>query len=148
MDLSAGSDNGKRPGDLTFAWTVTKMFAERRLSLEQQLEIADHGRAASASSRTVPYTYAGPYRSIAARSRVRLGLDFVAPCRFAPLAAVGRDAGAGRSSPRIADSSGHDLDRFEVRCDRPLPLQADGEDLGDVEHVVFEAERGAVSVLV
>ena len=28
--------------------------------------------------------------------------------------------------------AGHDLDSFEVRCDRPLPLQADGEDLGDV----------------
>jgi len=30
----------------------------------------------------------------------------------------------------------------------PLPLHADGEDLGDVEHAVFEAERDAVSVLV
>jgi hypothetical protein len=28
-----------------------------------------------------------------------------------------------------------------------MPLQADGEDLGDVEEAVFEAERGAVSVL-
>ena len=43
---------------------------------------------------------------------------------------------------------GHDLDRLEVRCDRPLPLQVDGEDLGDVEHAVFEAERDAVAVLV
>jgi len=37
--------------------------------------------------------------------------------------------------------------RFEVRCDVPLPLQADGEDLGDVESAVFEVERDAVSVL-
>ena len=44
--------------------------------------------------------------------------------------------------------TGHDLDRIEVHCDRPLPLQADGEDLGDVENVVFEARRDAVSVLV
>ena len=44
--------------------------------------------------------------------------------------------------------TGHDLDRIEVRCDRPLPLQADGEDLGDVDTVVFEARRDAVSVLV
>jgi hypothetical protein len=29
----------------------------------------------------------------------------------------------------------------------PLPLQADGEDLGDVTHAVFEAERDAVMVL-
>jgi hypothetical protein len=28
-----------------------------------------------------------------------------------------------------------------------LPLHADGEDVGDVEHTVFEAERDAVLVL-
>ena len=43
---------------------------------------------------------------------------------------------------------GLDLDRIVVRADRPLPLQADGEDLGDVEEAVFEARRDAVSVLV
>ena len=40
----------------------------------------------------------------------------------------------------------HDVDRIEIVCDRPLPLQADGEDLGDVERVVFEAERDAIDV--
>jgi len=35
-----------------------------------------------------------------------------------------------------------------VLCDRPLPLQADGEDLGDIEKAVFEVERDAVSVFV
>ncbi len=44
--------------------------------------------------------------------------------------------------------AGHDLDSFRVRCDRPLPLQADGEDLGDVTEAVFEAERDALAVLV
>ena len=44
--------------------------------------------------------------------------------------------------------SGHDLDRIVVRCDKPLPLQADGEDLGDVDEAVFEAKRDAISVLV
>ena len=43
---------------------------------------------------------------------------------------------------------GHDLDRIEVVCDRPLPLQADGEDLGDVREAVFEAERDAIAVLI
>ena len=42
----------------------------------------------------------------------------------------------------------HDRDRVAIRCDRPLPLQVDGEDLGDVTEAVFEAERDAVSVLV
>ena len=44
--------------------------------------------------------------------------------------------------------AGHDLDRIVVRCDEPLPLQVDGEDLGDVTEAVFEAERDAVAVLV
>jgi diacylglycerol kinase family enzyme len=42
----------------------------------------------------------------------------------------------------------HDADRLEVVCDRPLPLQADGEDLGDVTEAIFEAERDAITVLV
>jgi hypothetical protein len=41
----------------------------------------------------------------------------------------------------------HDADRIEIICDRPLPLQADGEDLGDADGAVFEAERAAVTVL-
>jgi diacylglycerol kinase family enzyme len=43
---------------------------------------------------------------------------------------------------------GHDLDRLEMTCDGPMPLHADGEDLGDVESAIFEAARGAASVLV
>ena len=41
----------------------------------------------------------------------------------------------------------HDADRLVIRCDEPMPLQVDGEDLGDVETVVLEAERNAVTVL-
>jgi diacylglycerol kinase family enzyme len=40
-----------------------------------------------------------------------------------------------------------DRDRIQARADAPLPLQADGEDLGDVAEAVFEVERGAVRVL-
>ena len=42
----------------------------------------------------------------------------------------------------------HDSAGFELHCDRPLPLQVDGEDLGDVDHAVFEAEPHAVTALV
>ena len=35
-----------------------------------------------------------------------------------------------------------------IRCDEPLPLQVDGEDLGDVADAVFESERDAVTALV
>jgi diacylglycerol kinase family enzyme len=42
----------------------------------------------------------------------------------------------------------HDADRVAIRCDRPLPLQVDGEDLGDVTELRLEAERDALTVLV
>src|SRR5580765_5476448 len=41
----------------------------------------------------------------------------------------------------------HDADLVRVRCDLPLPLEADGEDLGDVTEAVFEAERDAITIL-
>ena len=42
----------------------------------------------------------------------------------------------------------HDVDRLEIVCDVPMPLQADGEDLGDVTEAHFESERDALTVLV
>ena len=56
---------------------------------------------------------------------------------------------AGRGQRSAADVLyAHDADRVDVTCDRPLPLQADGEDLGDVTEALFEAERDAVTVFV
>ena len=56
-------------------------------------------------------------------------------------------AGRGQtSSPHVLYL--HDLDAVEIECDVPTPLQADGEDLGDVISARFEAERDALRVLV
>jgi diacylglycerol kinase family enzyme len=79
------------------------------------------------------------------------GVDLVAPLHMRPwelprvlsYAFLGGDRSKARNLLFV-----HDADRLEIACDRPLPLQADGEDLGDVEHAVFEAERDAVTVLV
>jgi diacylglycerol kinase family enzyme len=87
---------------------------------------------------------------VADRWRQR-GLDIVAPAEVHPGAVPGLLryvlTGGGRLDVEGA-LRGHDLDRIEITCDRPLPMQADGEDLGDVEGAVFEAERNAVNVLV
>jgi diacylglycerol kinase family enzyme len=142
---------GARPGDLAFARTVARMLFERRGRYEPQLEIAGHGRAAFlVVANCDPYTYAG---SIALHAtpdaRFELGIDFVAPVEVRPrdiarlLRGMVRGNGFGSGVLK-----GHDLDRIEVRCDQPLPLQADGEDLGDVETTVFEAVRDSVAVLV
>lgn len=142
---------GARPGDAAFARTVAKMMLERRARWEPVLEIEGVGRAAFLLvGNGDPYSYAGPVPiRVTPGARFEDGIAFAAPERVRPvdvprfLSALARGAGYG---PHVLQ--GFDLDRIEVRCDRPLPLQADGEDLGDVEHAVFEAKRGAVAVLV
>jgi diacylglycerol kinase (ATP) len=142
--------DGRRPGDFAFVAAVVRALAERRGRLEPCLEIADHGRAAAVFVANLrPYTYAGrlplPFVPEAA---VELGLDFLAPVAASPasvpIVAAQILSGRARGGRYLR---GHDLDRIEVACDVPLPLHADGEDLGDAEHVVFETDRDAVAVL-
>jgi hypothetical protein len=84
-------------------------------------------------------------------ARFDLGLDVCAPERVGPLAA-GRLAARLAAGRGLAGATGvlaaHDVDRVRVVCEEPLPLQADGEDLGDIREAIFEAERDAVDVLV
>jgi diacylglycerol kinase family enzyme len=143
---------GARPGDIAFLRTLAKMVLERRGKWEAQLEIEGVGRAAFVLvSNGDPYSYAGslPIR-VTPAAQFEEGLDFAAPTRVRArdvprlFTAVFR----GRGYNRLSILGGHDLDRIVVRCDSPLPLQADGEDLGDVVEAVFEAKRDAVSVLV
>ena len=78
-----------------------------------------------------------------------LGLDLVAPsdvrARNLPRLAVQLLRGA---RPRPGLIVLPDTQRAVIRCDLPLPLQVDGEDLGDVEVAVFESEPDAVTALV
>jgi diacylglycerol kinase family enzyme len=151
---SLGRDaDGKRPGDLAYIRTTAALLYQRRARLEPALELDGFGRAAFALvANTDPYTYAGRLPIHAApEARFELGLDLLAPERVRPatIPRLLRYAVLGWGQTRDASVRyGHDLDRIELVCDRPLPLQADGEDLGDVERAEFVAERAAVSVLV
>ncbi len=153
LDALGRDPAGRRPGDVAFVRTVTRMLLERRGRYESQLEIEGHGRAAFILvANCDPYSYAGSVAlHVAPNARFEDGLDFVAPTRVRPrdLPRLVRYIVRGRGQLEADDVvSGHDLDRIVVRCDRPLPLQADGEDLGDVTEATFEARRDAVSVLV
>jgi diacylglycerol kinase family enzyme len=149
--LGRGVD-GRRPGDFAFAREVVRLLAGSRFKLEPALDVHGHGRAAAAFiANCDPYTYAGAIPLHAApEARFELGLDLVAPERFSPrtMPRLARYLVRGKGQQAAADVLYvHDVDRIEITCDRPLPLQADGEDLGDVEHAVFEAERDAIDVL-
>lgn len=150
VDELGRSRDGKRPGDLAFAWAIVRELASRRGRLEPQLEIDGYGRAVCAFvANGSPYTYAGPVAlPIAQDADFGQGLDLIAPVEVTPLAlpSVAARVLSGHVNGRRFLRE-HDLDRIEISCDVPLPLHVDGEDLGDVEHAVFEAERIAVSVL-
>jgi diacylglycerol kinase family enzyme len=144
---------GGRPGDAAFAAMVLRLIGDHRGRFDPVLEIDGLGRAAFLLvAKADPYTYLGsmPVR-VAPTATFEAGIDVVAPTRVRAwtLPRLLRYALTGRG--QLDDASiitAHDLDRIDVRCDRPLPLQADGEDLGDVIEASFEVERAALSVLV
>jgi diacylglycerol kinase family enzyme len=145
--------DGERPGDVRFGLTVARMLWDHRFRYEPVAELVGTGPVAFALACNCDvFTYAGRRAlKVAPRARFELGLDIVAPGAVAPLA-VPRLAGyLFTGSERLRHDEIHylhDVDRAELSCFRPLPLQADGEDLGDVDEAVFDAERDAVSVLV
>jgi diacylglycerol kinase family enzyme len=150
MDARGRRADGKRPGDAVFAWTAVKTLAETRVRFDPVLEVDGHGRAAFALvANADPYTYLGrlPLR-LPRGAQLEGGLDVLGPrsLRLWSLPGVVRYVLTGRTRLRLVEL--HDQDRIEIRCDGPLPLQLDGEDVGDVTEVVFEAERDAVTVLV
>ena len=153
VDALGRTLEGGRAGNVAFARTALRLLAERRFMLDPVLEVRGHGRAAFAlAANCDPYTYAGPIPlRIAPLARFDRGLDVVGARRLRPstlprfLAYILRGHGQEHADDVLYL---HDVDHVEIVCDRPLPLQADGEDLGDVEHVVLESERDAVTVLV
>jgi diacylglycerol kinase family enzyme len=145
--------DGRRPGDVRFALELGRILMRRRARFEPALDVLGRGRAAFLFvGNGVPYTYGlGRALPIVPDAQFELGLDYLAPTavRARDVPTLLRYAFTGRgqtSDARLLYA--HDVNRIEVACERPLPLQADGEDLGDVTHVVFEAERDALSVLV
>jgi diacylglycerol kinase family enzyme len=149
MDARGRDASGKRPGDAVFAWTVLRMLAERRGRFDPALEVEGHGRAAFATSANGdPYTYAGPLPLRLPRGgEFEGGLDLLAPRRLRARSLPGALAYIAAGRTRLPMLRIHDADRIRIVCDAPLPLQVDGEDLGDVTEVELEAERGAVDVL-
>jgi diacylglycerol kinase family enzyme len=148
--IEAHRSRAGRPGDAAFVATLLKLVAEQHGRFEPVLDVEGLGRAAFLLvANADPYTFLGrfPVR-VAPTASLEAGLDAFAPANVRPrtIARLLAYVLTGRALPRSVLHM-HDADRISARCDRPLPLQADGEDLGDVTHVVFEAERGAVSVL-
>ena len=151
VDELGRSADGKRPGDLAFVLAVVRALLSRGGHVEPVLEVKGLGRAASAFiANGAPYTYAKRLAlPIAPEAAFELGLDVVAPVRVRRRSLVKTAWAVLLGHPQQANALyAHDVDRIEIVCDEPMPLHVDGEDLGDVESAIFEAERGAVRVFV
>lgn len=151
VDRMGRRSDGKRPGDTAFARAAVGLVARRRGRFEPALEIDGLGRAAFAMvANCAPYTYSGSYAiDVAPDASFEGGLDLVAPVRAGAASLPGLVLAVARGQAMRRDDvlTAHDCDSIVVRCDAAMPLQVDGEDLGDVQEVVFEAERDAVTVL-
>jgi diacylglycerol kinase family enzyme len=149
IDERGRTPDGKRPGDLAFVGTFARMLLAQRGRFEPVLEIEGYGRAAFVLVANVnPYTFLKALAvQVAPDAMFEAGLDFLAPVSLTPRKLPPLLFALATGRPVRNALRGHDLDRIQVRCDRPLPLQADGEDLGDVREALFEAERRSVSVL-
>ncbi len=150
-DIGRGS--GRRPPDTAFVKELLRILSAQGGKLEAALTVKGHGRGAFVIvGNTDPYAYMGKLRLRGTpEAKFELGLDLLAPKRVSRLDipklvywTLGRP-GQQRSSDMIYV---HDADLIEIECDEPLPLQVDGEDLGDVETAVYEAERDALRVIV
>ena len=148
-----GRRSGRRPGDLAFVWTLARIVAARRGRFDPHISVLGRQRVAFALvANCDPYTYASRFPiHVAPDARFELGLDLVAPerlraARFPKLAYSVLTRGTHTRDPDVLYM--HDADHIRLECDKAMPLQADGEDLGDVTEAVFEAEREALDVLV
>jgi diacylglycerol kinase family enzyme len=150
IDERGRSPEGERPGDLAFVGTFARLLLERRGRLDPVLDIEGYGRAAFVLVANVnPYSFLKAMAIKASPEAVfEQGLDFLAPASLTPRTLPPLLLALATGRPTRNALRGHDLDRISVRSDRPLPLHADGEDLGDVTEAVFEAERDSITVLV
>jgi len=150
VDAMGRSADGQRPGDAAFVRAVVATVRVNGWKLPDRLEV--DGRPAAlvvvAKDAVTTYLRSRPLR-FCPEARFELGLDYAAVAHPGALT-LWRGFVRAYMGRRVAGLpggfGGHDVDRIEVRCREPLPLQADGEDLGNVEEVVFDCERDAVSV--
>jgi diacylglycerol kinase family enzyme len=143
-----GRRNGRRPPDRAFAQTIARGLLDRRGRIEPELDVDGEPVAFALVANGDPYTYFTrlPLR-FAPEADFAGGLDVVAPRHVRP-AAIPRlfaAAALGRRAGGVLYR--HDVERVVITSVRPVPLQVDGEDLGDVDHAVFESARDALTVL-
>jgi len=151
-----GADDASRPGDLWFVREAIGVLLGGDYA-EPQIHVDVPGkpdiRAASLFvANASPWSFAGPVPlDVAPDASFEGGFDLVAIESVELRSAPGRLASLLRRNADDEDDGVqrlHNLERATVRCDRPLPVQVDGELVGELEELELSVVRDAARFLV
>lgn len=141
-----------------YVWSGLRLFftaVDRRTPLVRvrwgpDLEEHRDGLYLAICQKTSPFTYLGnrPMR-MCPDARLELGLDCFGTDLFSTpfvLRLVGQMFGPARHTRNRHVLSLHDEPRIEITSQRPLPVQMDGEYLGDRERVMVDSVPEALTI--
>jgi diacylglycerol kinase family enzyme len=148
----------KTVGQWYYVWSGLRIFAavDRRhpsISLRwgPELEHRRDGLFVAICQKTSPFTYLGRREMrICPEARLELGLDCLAIDRFDTrfiLRVVAQIFGSARHVRNRHVLYLHDETKIEVTSRRPLPVEMDGEFIGERDRLLLESVPGALSLL-
>jgi len=150
------ADEAKRPSDLWFVREAIGALLEGEYaSPSLRVDVPDRETLEAATvfvANCSPWSYAGPFElDVAPDASFEGGFDLVlvesvapreAPGRIRSLLARGKADGGDDGVTRL-----HDLERATIRCERPTPVQVDGELLGDFDEIELGVDRDAARLI-
>lgn len=151
----ASADEAARPGDLWFVREAIGVLLEGEYaSPTMVVEVPGQGALPAATAFVAncsPWSFAGPVPlDVAPDASFEGGFDLVLVESVEARSAPGRIASLLRKGD--GDDDGvrrlHDLERATIRCERPLPVQVDGELLGELDAIELGVVRDAARLLV
>jgi diacylglycerol kinase family enzyme len=150
----------RRGGNLFFVWTGLRVFffgygrRKPHIELSWGPDLQEHrdGLFLAIFQNVSPYTYLGERAmSLSPEANIDEGIDGFALSTLRVRTILPTALKALRPSPRMRGRrllTVRDQPRFLVKSDRPMPVQMDGEFIGEHQDVVVEAVPNTLSVLV
>jgi diacylglycerol kinase family enzyme len=150
------ADDAGRPGDLWFVREAIGVLLEGEYATPlMQVEVPGQDEFPAATvfvANCSPWSFAGPVPlDVAPDASFEGGFDLVAVESVEARSAPGRIAALLRGNNRSDDGGVrrlHDLEQATVRCERPLPVQVDGELLGEFDVIELGVVPDAARLLV
>jgi diacylglycerol kinase family enzyme len=149
------ADEAKRPGDLWFVREAIGVLLEGKYAEpSMRVEVPGEPDLPAATvfvANCSPWSFAGPLElDVAPEASFEGGFDLVVVESVAAREAPGRIRsllGRGEAPDPDGVTRLHDLEHATVRCNRPTPVQVDGELLGELDVVELGVVRDAARLL-